>query len=53
MLVFDEEIEEVGEVYEGTELVHVVLEVLLPVGLPPVFEGLGSEAQDFVDALKG
>ena len=51
-VVFNEEAEEVGEVNEAFEFVHVVLEIFFASGVFPVFDGLGTESEHFVEAIE-
>ena len=52
MLVLDEQVEEIGQIDERFKLVHVVLEIFLAVGLPPVSKGLGAQSQNLADSLE-
>ena len=51
-MVFDEETEEVGEVDEALEFVHVVFEVFLAVGVFPVLNRFRAQSEDFVDSIQ-
>jgi hypothetical protein len=51
-MIFDEETEEVGEVDEALEFVHVVFEVFLAVGIFPVLNRLRPQPEDFVDSIQ-
>ncbi len=51
-MIFDEETEEVGEVNEALEFIHVMFKVFLSVGIFPVLDGLRAEPEDFIDTIK-
>jgi hypothetical protein len=51
-VIFDEETEEVGEVDEALEFLHVMLEAFFSVGIFPVLNRLRSEPEDLIDAIE-
>lgn len=52
MLVFDEEVEEVRQTDKGFQLLHIMLEVLLAIGLLPVSEGLRAQSQHIIHSFQ-
>jgi hypothetical protein len=51
-MIFDEETEEVGEVNEALEFIHVMFKVFLSVGIFPVLNRLRAEPEYFIDTIK-
>ena len=51
-VIFDEETEEVGEVDEALEFLHVMLKVFFSVGIFPILDRLRSKPEDLIDAIQ-
>ena len=51
-MVFNKETEEIGQVNETFELVHVMFKVFLSGGILPIIDGLRAEPEDFFDTIQ-